>query len=49
VNEKLSGIFNEYFYSNYDKAYFSQQNQFTKLVNYLGLGKKFIMIKIQKE
>lgn len=38
VNERFSGIFNEYFYSNYDKTYFSQQNQFSKLINYLGLG-----------
>lgn len=39
VNERLSGIYNEYFYSNYDRAYFGQQNQISKLINFLGFGK----------
>lgn len=39
VNERLGGIYNEYFYSNYDRAYFSQQNQISKLINMLGFGK----------
>ena len=39
VNERLSGIYNEYFYSNFDLAYFSQQNQLSKLINFLGFGK----------
>ncbi len=38
VNEMLSGVYNEYFYSNYDKAYFRQQNQIPKLINFLGFG-----------
>lgn len=38
VNERLSGIYNEYFYSNYDRAYFSQHNQVGKLINMLGFG-----------
>ena len=41
VNDRFSGIFNEYFYSNYDKTFFNQQNHFGKLVNYLGLGMIF--------
>lgn len=43
VNERLSGIYNEYFYSNYDRAYFSQQNQVSKLINMLGFGKFYLI------
>ncbi len=35
VSEKLSEIYHEYFYSNYDRAYFSQANQISNLVNCL--------------
>lgn len=50
VNERLSGIYNEYFYSNFDLAYFSQQNQLSKLINFLGFGKiLFNMFQMQKD
>lgn len=48
VNERLSGIYNEYFYSNYDRAYFAQQNQISKLINLLGFGKIILILDAKK-